>query len=69
MVKLISGILIILLCVEEIIRTFSHHFYPMIDNFGTQALAWFILIFAGIFLVYMGGRERGKDFFDDEWGA
>jgi TRAP-type C4-dicarboxylate transport system permease small subunit len=65
--KLISGVFVILVCIEEIIRTFGHHFYPMVDDFGKQALLWFILIFAGISLVYSAGKDAGKDFFDGEW--
>lgn len=60
MVKLFFGSILILLCIGQIIFTFNHHFYPMVDDFGKQSLLWFILIFFGVFLVYSAGKESAK---------
>lgn len=67
--KLFFGITLIFVCIEQIILNFSHHFYPMMDDLGKQSLLWFILIFAGVYLIYSAGEDKGKSFFDDEWGA
>lgn len=69
MVKLFSGILLIFVCIEELVRTFSHHFYPMVDDIGKQSLVFFVLIFFGMYLIFSAGKDYGKNYFDDEWGG